>query len=96
MRKKIVCIGGGTGVSMVLSGLVDSACELGAIVTMFDDGGSSGRLAKDFRILPPGDIRQCLIATSKDKDFVEDFRYRFDRGFLKGHSWGNLLIFKSG
>jgi uncharacterized cofD-like protein len=94
-KKKIVCLGGGTGVSMILSGLADSPCELNAIVTMFDDGGSSGRIAKEFRTLPPGDIRQCLIATSRDKDAVSDFRYRFEEGFLKGHNFGNLLILKS-
>jgi len=55
---------------------------------MFDDGGSSGKLARDFRILPPGDIRQCLVATSKEKDSIKDFRYRFDKGDLKGIAWG--------
>jgi len=93
--KKVVCLGGGTGVSMILSGLVDFPLELSAVVTMFDDGGSSGRLAKDFRILPPGDIRQCLVATSKDKDFIKDFHFRFDIGPFKGHNWGNLLIVKA-
>lgn len=93
--KKIVCIGGGTGVSMVLSSLVNLPLKLSAIVTMFDDGGSSGRLAKDFHILPPGDIRQCLIATSKDKDSIKDFHYRFDVGSFKGHNLGNLLIVKA-
>lgn len=93
--KKIVCIGGGTGTSMILSGLLDFPLELSAVVTMFDDGGSSGRLARDFRILPPGDIRQCLVATSKDKDFIRDFHFRFDTGLFKGHNWGNLLIVKA-
>ncbi len=93
--KKVVCLGGGTGVSMILSGLVDFPLELSAIVTVFDDGGSSGKLARDFHILPPGDIRQCLIATSKDKDFIKDFHFRFDIGPFKGHNLGNLLIVKA-
>jgi uncharacterized cofD-like protein len=94
-KKKIVCIGGGTGVSMILSGLTDSLFELGAVVTMFDDGGSSGKLAKEFHILPPGDVRQCLIATCEDKDSIDDFSYRFDKGSMKGHNFGNLQIVKA-
>lgn len=91
MSKKIVCIGGGTGVSMVLSGLVDYPFDLAAVVTMFDDGGSSGRLAIEFHILPPGDIRQCLLATAKNEKLINDFKLRF----ANGHSQGNFLIKKA-
>jgi uncharacterized cofD-like protein len=94
-RRRIVCLGGGTGISMVLSGLVDYPFELEAIVTMFDDGGSSGRLAREFNILPPGDVRQCLVATARNKKLAEIFTYRFTAGPQKGHSQGNLLIAKA-
>ncbi len=90
--KKIVCFGGGSGTSMVLSGLKDYPVNLSAIITMFDSGGSSGKLRKEFGILPPGDIRQCLIATSKDNTLTSLFHYRFEKGSLKGHNMGNLLI----
>jgi uncharacterized cofD-like protein len=93
--KKIVCLGGGTGVSMILSGLVNYPSDLAAIVTMFDDGGSSGRLAREFHILPPGDVRQCLIATAQNKKLIKDFAYRFEKGPKKGHSQGNFLIKKA-
>jgi uncharacterized cofD-like protein len=92
MSKKIVCIGGGTGVSMILSGLMNYPFDLSAVVTMFDDGGSSGRLAKEFHILPPGDVRQCLIATAKNEKLIKDFTFRFTEGPKKGHSQGNFLI----
>jgi uncharacterized cofD-like protein len=92
MSKKIVCIGGGTGVSMILSGLMNRPFNLSAIVTMFDDGGSSGRLAKEFHILPPGDVRQCLIATAKNEKLIKDFTFRFTEGPKKGHSRGNFFI----
>jgi uncharacterized cofD-like protein len=92
MPKKIVCLGGGTGTSMILSGLLNYSFKLKAIVTMFDEGGSSGKLKKEFNILPPGDLRQCLVAASKNKDLNSIFTYRFSKGSLKGHSLGNLLI----
>lgn len=96
ISQRIVCIGGGTGVSMVLSGLLeakqDHLPELKAIVTMFDDGGSSGKIVREFNILPPGDLRQCLVTTSKDKALAKLFTYRFKKGSLKGQNLGNLLI----
>jgi len=64
--KKIVCLGGGTGVSVVLSGLKKYPLDLTAIVTMFDSGGSSGKLRKELGILPLGDVRQCLVALSNE------------------------------
>ena len=83
---------GGTGVSVVLSGLKKSPLDLTAIVTMFDSGGSSGKLKKELGILPLGDVRQCLVALSNEKNLAPLFRYRFEKGGLKGHNFGNLLI----
>lgn len=90
----IVAIGGGTGVSTLLRGLKRETSNLTAIVTMADDGGSSGRLRDDFGMLPPGDARNCLIALSESGPLMEElFDYRFDSGSdLNGHSLGNLLL----
>ncbi len=90
--KKIVCLGGGTGVSVVLSGLKKYPLDLTAIVTMFDSGGSSGKLREELDILPLGDVRQCLVALSKETNLANLFHYRFGKGTLKGHNFGNLLI----
>ena len=91
---KIVAIGGGTGLSTLLRGLKRSTSNLTAVVTVTDDGGSSGRLQKELGILPPGDIRNCLVALSDDEALVTDlFRYRFSEGEgLTGHSFGNLFL----
>jgi len=91
--KKIVVIGGGTGTFTVLSGLKTYPLHLTAIVTMADDGGSTGRLRDEFGVLPPGDIRQCLVALS-DAPLVlrKLFNHRFDKGELSGHSFGNIFI----
>jgi len=90
--KKIVCLGGGTGTSVILSGLKKYPLKLTAIVTMFDSGGSSGKLKKALGILPLGDIRQCLISSSTTDAISNPLSYRFGYGKLKGHSVGNLLI----
>lgn len=92
--KKIVTIGGGSGLSTLLRGLRDYPAEITAIVTMTDDGASTGRLRRDLKILPPGDIRKCLAALSEDESLLIDlFQYRFNKGLgLSGHSLGNLLI----
>lgn len=93
--KKIVVIGGGTGVFTVLSGLKKYFSNLTAIVTMADDGGSTGILREEFGILPPGDIRRALIAlTDSDNEILSKlFAYRFSEGRgLVGHSFGNLMI----
>jgi len=91
--KRIVTIGGGTGQFTLLSGLKKYPVELSAIVTMSDDGGSTGTLRDELGVLPPGDIRQCLIALSEsDKTLRELFLYRFESGGLKGHNFGNLLL----
>lgn len=104
---RIVSIGGGTGLSTVLSGLKRYAravhgqlpdslyeADITAIVTVSDDGGSSGRLRRDLDILPPGDIRNCMVALSEDETLLSRlFQYRFHSGRgLKGHSFGNLFL----
>jgi len=74
----------------------DAPClirDLAAIVTVTDDGGSSGRLREDFKILPPGDVRNCMVALSEDEHLLSRlFQYRFDQGDLDGHSFGNLFV----
>jgi len=91
---RIVAIGGGHGLSTLLRGLKTFTRKLTAIVTVADDGGSSGRLRETFGILPPGDIRNCLAALSNDEQMLTQlFRYRFSgAGGLDGHSFGNLFI----
>jgi uncharacterized cofD-like protein len=91
---KIVAIGGGTGLSTLLRGLKTHTGNLTAIVTMADDGGSSGRLRKSLGLPPPGDLRSCLAALSDDEDLLTHlFQYRFLEGEeLEGHSFGNLFI----
>jgi uncharacterized cofD-like protein len=103
---RVVAIGGGTGLATVLRGLKHYLARpsgpprgkpiesLTAIVTVTDEGGSSGRLRRDFRILPPGDIRNCLLALAEDETlFAKLFNYRFKSGLgLRGHSLGNLFL----
>lgn len=94
-NKKIVVIGGGTGVYTVLNALRNDFENLTAIVTMADDGGSTGILREEFGMLPPGDIRRALVALSfsDNKMMAELFAYRFEEGIgLTGHNFGNLLI----
>jgi uncharacterized cofD-like protein len=90
--KKIVVIGGGHGSSVVLSSLSNTGAQLGAVLSMADDGGSTGRLRKQYGVSPVGDIRQCLVALSKDPGLAELFSYRFREGELNGHSLGNLIL----
>jgi len=105
---RVVALGGGTGLSALLRGLREHVVrgpvrlptrerpisDLAAIVTVTDDGGSSGRLRRENRILPPGDIRNCMVALSKDEALLSRlFQYRFQAGHgLKGHSFGNLFL----
>jgi len=90
---RIVAIGGGTGLSSLLRGLKAYTSNLSAIVTVADDGGSSGRLRDEYRILPPGDFRQCLIALADAEPLMKQlFDHRFKEGSLDGHSFGNLFI----
>ena len=93
MQKKIVTIGGGTGSFVLLSGLRELAFDISAIVSMADDGGSTGRLRGELGVLPPGDIRQCLVALSEQPLIWRDlFNYRFETGDLKGHAVGNIFL----
>src|SRR5215471_15296384 len=107
---RVVAIGGGTGLSTLLKGLKHfvpapgdpfhsvpgrpTIGELSAVVTVSDDGGSSGRLRKELNMLPPGDIRNCIVALSEDEALLSRlFRHRFDKGSgLEGHSFGNLFL----
>src|SRR5579864_4768339 len=104
---KVVAIGGGTGLSTLLRGLKHHLSEparparfrpeitrLTAIVTVTDEGGSSGRLRRDFRMLPPGDIRNCMVALAEDEQLLTQlFNYRFSSGHgLRGHNLGNLFL----
>lgn len=92
--KKVVVIGGGTGCFTVLSGLRKYPLEVSAIVTMADDGGSTGVLREEFGILPPGDVRRVLVALSRSDNRIlsELFNYRFSEGGLKGHAFGNIML----
>jgi uncharacterized cofD-like protein len=100
---RVVAIGGGTGLSALLDGLKryarpggggTPAVDITAVVTVTDDGGSSGRLRRSFEVPPPGDIRNCMVALSEDSDLLARlFQYRFPAGGgLKGHSFGNLFV----
>jgi uncharacterized cofD-like protein len=89
---KIAVIGGGTGSFTVLSGLKNHSRKIAALVNMADDGGSTGKLRDELGVLPPGDIRQCLVALSRTPELRDLFNYRFDSGSLKGHAFGNLFL----
>jgi uncharacterized cofD-like protein len=91
---KIVSVGGGTGLATLLTGLKEYTSNITAIVTVADDGGSSGRLRQQFDILPPGDIRNCLVALADASTMMRDlFQFRFEKGSdLAGHNFGNLFI----
>jgi len=91
--KKIVVIGGGTGNFAVLRGLKNYDVDISAIVSMADDGGSTGILRDELGVLPPGDVRQCLVALSNSSNMMRSLMsYRFENGGLGGHSFGNLLL----
>ncbi len=92
--RQIAALGGGTGLSTMLRGIKRYSSNITAVVTVTDDGGSSGRLVKDFEMLPPGDIRACLVALADAEPVMQElFQYRFKTGGdLSGHSFGNLLI----
>lgn len=92
-RKKIVTIGGGTGSFTLLSGLKKYPVDISAIVSMADDGGSTGVLRDELGVLPPGDVRQCLVALSDSSQMLRTLmNYRFAEGGLKGHSFGNIFL----
>ena len=91
--KKVVVVGGGTGNFVVLRGLRQYPVDLSAIVSMADDGGSTGILRDELGVLPPGDVRQCLVALSDSSRLMRSLmNYRFENGGLQGHSFGNLLL----
>lgn len=91
--KKVVTIGGGTGSFALLSGLKKYPIELSAIVSMADDGGSTGVLRDELGVLPPGDVRQCLVALSDSSEMLRELmNYRFEEGGLSGHSFGNIFL----
>ncbi|MBN1405218.1 MAG: YvcK family protein [Candidatus Omnitrophica bacterium] len=91
---KIAAIGGGTGLSVLLHGLKRYTSNISAIVTVADEGGSSGKLREEFGILPPGDIRNCLVALADKEQLMSDlFQYRFNEASpLKGHNFGNIFL----
>ena len=90
---RVVALGGGTGLSTMLRGLKKYTGNLTAIVTVADDGGSSGKLRAEYRILPPGDFRQCITALADVEPLMTTlFQHRFKEGSLNGHSFGNLFI----
>src|SRR5262245_58393950 len=98
---RVVAMGGGTGLSTLLRGLkhfanlqAETQIDITAIVTVTDDGGSSGRLRREFDVLPPGDIRNCMVALSEDAGLMSQlFQFRFQEGRgLRGHSFGNLFL----
>lgn len=91
---KIVVIGGGTGLSVMLKGLKKFTDQLTAVVTVSDDGGSSGRLRAELGVLPPGDIRNCLVAMAETETLMDEiFQHRFKNGsVIAGHNLGNLLM----
>lgn len=89
---RIVLLGGGTGSFALLQGLKTLTSQLNAVVTMSDDGGSTGVLRDELGVLPPGDIRQCLIALSDLPEVRDLFEYRFDQGRLRGQSLGNMIL----
>lgn len=89
---KIAVIGGGTGSFTLLSALKDHTSQIAALVNMADDGGSTGLLRDELGALPPGDVRQCLVALSRTPEIRDLFNYRFEEGSLKGHAFGNLFL----
>jgi uncharacterized cofD-like protein len=92
-KPKYVVIGGGTGSFPILSGLKTRNVDLTALVGMADDGGSTGTLRGELGVLPPGDVRQCLVALSSAPEHLRDlFSYRFEEGALAGHSFGNIFL----
>ena len=93
LNPKILAIGGGTGLSTLLKGIKNYSSDITAIVTMADDGGGSGVLRRSFGMLPPGDVRNCLLALSDiEPEMNTLLSHRFEKGELKGQSFGNLFL----
>ncbi len=92
-QPNLVCVGGGTGLSVMLRKLKKISSNITAVVTVADDGGGSGALRTDLNMLPPGDIRQCILALSQTEPLMKELlMYRFDQGSLSGQSFGNLFL----
>lgn len=89
---RVVAFGGGTGLPVLLRGLKDRVGDLTAVVTVADDGGSSGRLRQELGVAPPGDVRNCLVVLSERQNLAEVFNYRFGAGDLSDHTVGNIVI----
>jgi uncharacterized cofD-like protein len=90
---RVLAFGGGTGLPVLLTGLRERVGELTAVVTVADDGGSSGRLRQELGVAPPGDVRNCLVALAERRRLAEVFNYRFEApGDLNDHSVGNIII----
>src|ERR687886_2121165 len=90
---KVVAFGGGTGLPVLLRGLRERVPDVMAVVTVADDGGSSGRLRQELGVAPPGDVRRCLVALAGRRRLAEVFDYRFEAGTdLRDHSVGNIII----
>src|SRR5918994_206491 len=90
---RVVAFGGGTGLPVLLGGLRDCVGDLVAVVTVADDGGSSGRIRQELGVAPPGDVRNCLVALAGRRKLAEVFEYRFEaQGDLNDHSVGNIII----
>src|SRR5215210_4387822 len=90
---RVVAFGGGTGLPVLLRGLRDRVWALAAVVTVADDGGSSGRIRQELGVAPPGDVRNCLVALAGRRRLAEVFNYRFEGGGdLSDHSVGNIII----
>lgn len=91
--QKVVVIGGGTGLSTMLKGLKEYTSHLTAIVTVADNGGGSGKLREEMGMMPPGDIRNCIVALANTEPIMQKLlQYRFKEGYLQGQSFGNLLL----
>ena len=91
--RKVVAIGGGTGLSALLLGLKEYTDNITAVVTVTDDGGGSGMIRQEFGVLPPGDIRNCLLALANTSSMMRDvLNYRFTEGSFKGQNFGNLFL----
>lgn len=90
--RRATAIGGGHGLARTLTALAEVVDDVSAVVTVADDGGSSGRLRRDLDVLPPGDLRMALAALARDRELAELLQYRFERGDLAGHSLGNLML----
>src|SRR2546423_10389754 len=92
MGPRVVALGGGHGLSVALRAIREYAGEIAAVVSVADDGGSSGRLRRDLDVPAPGDLRRCLVALATDESWSKAFEHRYSWGELAGHAMGNLVL----